>query len=56
MSIIKKNRNKYGKIVLLAKSKINDIEAFIYRALINSYISHDEFVLANNVLREYEDI
>ena len=54
MSIIKKKRNKYGKIVLLAKSKLNSIEQ--YRALINSYISHDEFVLANNVLREYEDI
>ena len=25
-------------------------------ALINLYISHDEFVLVNNVLREYDDM
>ena len=50
-SIIKK---KHNKIVLLAKSKLNSIEVLISEALINSNISHDEFVLINNVLNEYD--
>ena len=52
--IIKKK--KYGKIVLLAKSKLNSIEVLISRSLIDSNISHDEFVLINNVLKEYEEM
>ena len=51
-SIIKKKK-KRDKIVLLAKSKLNSVEALISRALIDSVISHDEFVLINNVLKEY---
>ena len=53
MSIIKKKKKKHGKILLLAKSKLNSIEALISKALINSVISHDEFVLINNFLKEY---
>ena len=49
-SIMKKRRKEHDKIVLLAKAKLNTIELLIYGALINSYISHDTFVLANNVL------
>ena len=41
------------KIVLLAKIKSNLVKDLITKALIDSYINHDEFVLANNVLREY---
>ena len=40
-------------MILLAKSKINSIEVLISEALINSIISHDEFVLTNNILKEY---
>ena len=47
---MKKRRKEHDKIVLLAKAKLNTIELLIYGALINSYISHDTFVLANNVL------
>ena len=45
-SIIKKKRkkNKHGKIVLLAKSKSNNIEILVSKALIDFVISHDEFV------------
>ena len=51
-SIIKKK--KHDKIVLLTKSKLNrSIEVLIYKALIDSVISHDEFALINNVLKEY---
>ena len=36
-------------MVLLAKSKLNCIKVLISKSLINSVISHDEFVLINNV-------
>ena len=52
-SIIKKKKKKHDKIVLLAKSKLNSIEVLISKALIDSNISHDEFVLINNVLKEF---
>ena len=35
------------------KSKLNTIEILISKALIDSYISHDESFSVNNVLREY---
>ena len=40
--------------VLLGKTMIISIEVLISKALINSDISHDEFVLINNVLKEHE--
>ena len=52
-SIIKKKKKKHDKIVLLAKSKLNSIEVLISKALIDSVITDDEFVLINNVLKEY---
>ena len=55
-SIIKKKKKKHDKIVLLAKSKLNSIEVLISKALIDSNISHDEFVLINNVLKEFHDM
>ena len=53
-SIIKKTRKKHDKKVLLAKSKLNSIEALICKALIDSDIIHNEFVLISNVLKEYQ--
>ena len=50
-SIIKKKRKKHYKEVLLAKSKLNNIEVLNCRALIDSNIGHDEFVLIKNVLK-----
>ena len=52
-SIIKKKRKKHDTIVLLAIYKLNSVEVLISKALIDSGISHDEFVLINNVLKEY---
>ena len=43
-SIIKKNKKQHDKIVFLAKSKLNGIEVLIFKALIDSVISHDEFL------------
>ena len=53
-SLIKEKKKKHDKIVLLVKSKLVNIEVLVCRALIDSNISHDEFVLISNVLKEYE--
>ena len=55
-SIIKKKKKKHDKIVLLAKTKLNSIEVLISKALANSNVSHDEFVLINYMLQEYDDM
>ena len=55
-SIITKNRKRHNKIVLLGKSKINRIEVLISKALLDSTISHNEFVLINNLLKEYKEM
>ena len=54
-SIIKKKKKEHDKIVLLAKSKLNTLNVLISKALIDSNISDDEFVLIN-VLKEYDDM
>ena len=41
---------------MLAKTKLNSIEVVISKALIDSSISHDEFVLINNVVKEYDEM
>ena len=41
---------------MLAKSRLNSIEVLIYKAWIDSNISHDEFVLINNVMKEFYDM
>ena len=43
-------------MILLAKSKLNRVEVLISKALTDSNISRDEFVLINNVLKEYDEI
>ena len=40
-------------LVFLAKSKLNKIEVLISKVLTDSVISHDEFVLINNVVKEF---
>ena len=45
----------HNKIEMLAKTKLNSIEVLISRALIDSCISHDEFV-SINVLQENDDM
>ena len=55
-SMIRKKKKKHDKIALLAKSKLNNIEVLISKALIDSNISQYEFVLINNVLKEIYDI
>ena len=47
---------KHDKMPLQAKSKLNSIEVFISKALIDSNIIHDKFVLINKALKEFYDI
>ena len=47
-SIIDKNKKKHDKIAFLAKTR----EVLISEVLNDSYISHGDFILINNVLYE----
>ena len=38
---------------MLAESKLNSIEVLIRKALTDSNVIHDEFVLINNPLKEF---
>ena len=46
-SIIKEKQNRHNNIVFLAKNKLDYIKVFITKALIDSYISHDNSVSVN---------
>ena len=52
-SIIKKKKKIIDKFVLLEKDNLISIEVLNSEALVDSYISHDEFISINNFLREY---
>ena len=54
--VINQEKKKHDKIVLLAKTKLNNIEVLISKALIDSNVSHDKLVLINNVLKESGNI
>ena len=56
ISIIKKKKKKHDKILSLAKSKLNVVEVLISKALIYSSIIHDDFILINNVPKEFDNI
>ena len=55
-SLAKKRKKKQNKIVLLRKMKLDTIDVLISKSLIDSYISHDEFVSVTNVLKEYNEM
>ena len=55
-SMIKEKKTKHSKKILLAKSELDSLEFLISNALFDSNISHDEFILINNVLKGYDDI
>ena len=55
-SIIKKKKKKYDKIELLARTRLNSVDHLISKSLTDSYVSHDELVSINKVLKEYDDI
>ena len=41
--VIRKKKKSHDKIVLLGKDKLTTFKVLIYKFLIDSYISHDEF-------------
>ena len=43
-------------MVMFAKFKLNSLEVLISKALIDSNISHEESVLINDVLKEYDNM
>ena len=55
-SIIKKKKKKHDKILLLVKAKFDNIEVLLSKALINSNISHDEFLSVNNESKESNEM
>ena len=55
-SVIKKKKKKHEKIVLLVKTKSISVEVLMSKALIDSNISHEEFVSISNVQKEYDDM
>ena len=56
MPIIKKKKKKNEKILLLTKSKLNAKHFLIFKDLVDSNISHDEFISTDNVLKGYDDM
>ena len=49
LSITRNKKKKHDQILMLAKSKLDSIEALVSQALINMEISHEEF---NAIIRE----
>ena len=57
--LLKTTRNKkkkYNKIVALARNKLNSIESKTSEALINSEISHEDFMTIINEEKEYQEL
>ena len=54
LNITRNKKKKHDKILMLAKSKLNSIEALISQALIDLDISHEEFIRILNEKDKYE--
>ena len=51
-----RNKKKYNKIVMLARSKLNKIECKMPEALINNEISHEDFMTIINGEKKYREL
>ena len=57
--LLKTTRNKkkkHNKIIMLARSKLNSIESKVPEALINSEISHENFMVIINEEKKYREL
>ena len=57
--LLKTTRNKkkkHNKIIMLARSKLNSIESKVSDALINSEISHEDFMVIINEEKKYREL
>ena len=53
-SITKNKKKKHDKILILAKSKLDNIETLVSQALIDMEISHKEFTAIIREKQKYE--
>ena len=51
-----RNKKKYNKIVMLARSKLNKIECKMSEALTNNEISHEDFMTIINEEKKYREL
>ena len=56
LSVTRNKKRKNDKILILAKSKLNNIEALISQALIDMEISHEKFIAIFKEKDKYEKI
>ena len=56
LKLTKKRKKKHNKIIVLAKNKLNVIDALLSSALNDSEISHEEFINIINEANIYENI
>ena len=49
-------KKKHNKIIMSARSKLNSIESKVSEALINSKISHEDFMIIINEEKNYRDL
>ena len=54
LSVTRNKKRKHDKILILAKSKLNNIEALISQALIDMEISHEKFIAIFKEKDKYE--
>ena len=52
--MVRKKKKKHDKILMLAESKFNSIEALISQALCDLNITHEEFQMILNEKDKYE--
>ena len=52
----KNKKKKHNKTVMLARSKLNNIESKISEALINNEISHEDFMMIINEEKKYREL
>ena len=55
-SITKKKKKKPDKILSLAKVKLNGAEVLMSKALTDSNIGYDQYVLITNIPKEFDDM
>ena len=56
LKTIRNNKKKHIKIVMLTRSKLNSIESKISEALINTEISHEDFMTILNEEKKYREL
>ena len=57
--LLKTTRNKkkkHNKIIMLARSKLNSIEGKVSETLINNEISHEDFMVIINEVKNYREL